>query len=549
MKDETDKIDEICFDALNNLEVQPSKVTERKIIKRLFFLDLYKFHMLKIAVLITASISFLLFIIYLLGLFNIESQPLEKTSFSSITKKTDSNASWQDKTHTPHSTENKTSTGYNSNKGESADETILGFSNKKKNKDTFNNAGVAENDINAQSGNDQKVEKDKTNMTLIEEQKEKYYSENNQYSFSEINPEEGFKESIIADTNLLSVISQKENASNTQKPEVFNDSTKKETPQDSLDKTNTAILNIEVINSEGLLKSEEPIKDSTIQAYKKQPKKNPWSLECFIAPSYTANYIFGATSQESIDYSDRLKDVTKPGLNYTAGININYLYRNWQLQSGIAYTRINEKIQSEMFLENPKDAYDYTPNGNIFNYTLNGNYYFIDTSSISYTYVYTQDSIIHVSDTIWNYAIDTSTVSIFDSTLVTIFDTNNRKTFYNFTTYLEVPLLISYEFPYDHLSFYIKGGLVTGFLIKAYGKKISNNDFISLIDVKGNSGYANIIYTFSMAVGIRYKLNEHFDILAEPYYRRNINSLFVKNYPVTLRYNTFGLRVGLRYLF
>ena len=73
---------------------------------------------------------------------------------------------------------------------------------------------------------------------------------------------------------------------------------------------------------------------------------------------------------------------------------------------------------------------------------------------------------------------------------------------------------------------------------------------VSITTGKTNSPYqykTNIGLGFMAGVSVYYKLNEKVHVLAEPYFRYSLSAMSKENLTFKQKYNTAGLRLGLRF--
>ena len=72
---------------------------------------------------------------------------------------------------------------------------------------------------------------------------------------------------------------------------------------------------------------------------------------------------------------------------------------------------------------------------------------------------------------------------------------------------------------------------------------------VNITTGKGSSPYqfkTNAGLGFIGAVSVYYKVNDKIHILAEPYFRYNLSQINKENLTLKQKYNTIGLRVGVR---
>ncbi|OQX98194.1 MAG: hypothetical protein B6I24_05845 [Bacteroidetes bacterium 4572_128] len=130
--------------------------------------------------------------------------------------------------------------------------------------------------------------------------------------------------------------------------------------------------------------------------------------------------------------------------------------------------------------------------------------------------------------------IDSTIIIVLDTFQIVKYDTNKITNFYNTTNeynYFEIPLITSYNIKNKTTIFSMKMGIITGFFLNAKGQSISLKDINETIEIN------------------KYKLDFRTSIIIEPYIRQNINSIFKKNYEISQKYRSTGLKIGVKYYF
>lgn len=221
------------------------------------------------------------------------------------------------------------------------------------------------------------------------------------------------------------------------------------------------------------------------------------------------------------------------------GLLIQYTDRNIVLQSGVMHS-------------------DFRQNFNYSQKTVD-----VDTFSFNQTIIYS----INVPDTVWFIDMDhylatgdtqyvslihyhqedsvcTNTITRYDS----IYNTNEFKTV-NSYRYIEMPLLLGYQFKSGKFLLTPKVGLIAGFLIKTSGLSLSERDD-RIYPLSENTGdYMKTIFSYSLNFELTYKLTESLGLTIDPYFRKSLTSFFNSSSPVDGRYSATGLRLGIRYTF
>ncbi|MFH2094225.1 MAG: hypothetical protein ABIJ16_00890, partial [Bacteroidota bacterium] len=228
---------------------------------------------------------------------------------------------------------------------------------------------------------------------------------------------------------------------------------------------------------------------------------------------------------------------TSPSYSGSANLHISASYKNVFLESGVNYASFGEL------------------------FAYNENIQIIDSSIITNTVWYQE----YLYDTVWFVNLDsliagdTVYIPLVDSTIhkytvdeySTEYDTSVTKTSRHSTNryrYIEIPLMAGYTFKSGRFSLTPKGGLITGLLIRTSGKTLMPDYSVTGLS-ESNQPYVRPVFSLAAGIGISYMINSHFSVIADPYYRKNITSVFTKDYPVDSRFTAYGIRVGLRYTF
>jgi hypothetical protein len=115
---------------------------------------------------------------------------------------------------------------------------------------------------------------------------------------------------------------------------------------------------------------------------------------------------------------------------------------------------------------------------------------------------------------------------------------------------IDVPLVFGYELGNGRLHTNINAGVIINAYSWQKGEILDNsNQPVSITTGKTNSPYqfkTNIGLGFIAGVSVYYKLNERWHLLAEPYFRYNLSPMSKENLTLKQKYNTAGLRIGLR---
>ena len=371
---------------------------------------------------------------------------------------------------------------------------------------------------------------------------------------------------------------------NDQKKDTKEGNQKKESKnQVSSDKPSKTLITLNENPSEGLKFIDTLIVYDTIKYYDTLIVENKKPIKAAITTSLWSITphvnTFGSNPNHN-GGSDELKSLFNKSysndISYSFGISANYDYKNWRVSSGLDYTVIQEEFNYET----------QTSGTNIVKkYTLEENGFYSDIhENISYTYEYregfTYDTIhtdytvikyeyenYTVLDTVWRYKIDsvfisnmdtiahikydTVRVATYDTSYYSSVDTNIYTTYYqniNKYTYIEIPLSIGYAFNIKKFAIRPTVGALFGIMLNAKGNGISTtnkNEVYSLSEM--DLPFMNIQVSMFVGIGFEYKIQENLALSFQPFYRRNLSSIYSEESVLDKRFSGLGASFGLSF--
>lgn len=235
-------------------------------------------------------------------------------------------------------------------------------------------------------------------------------------------------------------------------------------------------------------------------------------LEAYFSPDYTHKYLESRSSDIMDKYKDERLDSEYPVISYSAGFRVSWMSGlAYGIKSGLEFAQINEQ-------------FDYTdPN-----------------STISKTFI-TIDTIFHPNGSIEVYT-DTSTITIKGETLYSI---------YNRFTSLNIPVLLSYEWNFDHFFIALTAGVEMNLLFAQKGQMLDENLYAQEFTTGNINSYRpfkdNLSLSYVANIGLYYPINKNLDAIIEPHFKIDGSSITKNSYPLTQKFATGGLRLGLRY--
>ena len=151
-------------------------------------------------------------------------------------------------------------------------------------------------------------------------------------------------------------------------------------------------------------------------------------------------------------------------------------------------------------------------------------------------------------DSIYIVEIDTNIVQFTDTLLYEPSDKLGQANGKTKITYVEIPILVGYEFYFDKLILAIKGGVSVGFLTQTSGFYL-NESATDLIPI--NTQHAVLkktLWNLELGLGVGYKFYPKFDVFLNTGYKMNLNSVF-SDPGVIQKYKAITLGIKLRYTF
>jgi hypothetical protein len=222
---------------------------------------------------------------------------------------------------------------------------------------------------------------------------------------------------------------------------------------------------------------------------------------------------FGSFQNDSSSnrYLQRRKETLRFSSAFSAGLRYTKVFKNGlSIRSGVNYSQINEKFR------------------------------FVNERDIRYILVITPREV----------NVGGSTVTVFDTLRYT--QTGTRvKTTYNRYRQIDIPLQLGYEFGNGRLHTNISAGAIVNLYSWQRGDMLDSAlQPVSITTGKGSSAYGfktNMGVGFLGSVSVYYKMTPRLHVLAEPYFRYNLQPMTRDNQSVTQKYSTLGLRLGVRW--
>lgn len=240
-------------------------------------------------------------------------------------------------------------------------------------------------------------------------------------------------------------------------------------------------------------------------------QKVRFSLLMSVSPSYNVANLQSMPAYDDVKNYQLAHESS--AISYSAGLDFQVTFKKWFVQTGLAYSR--------------------------FKNNRNYNYSFKAYDSLNSQYV---------NDTTWGWLFDPPVIGEpivigIDSVFVPVYNEINEGA--NEWDYLEIPLLLGYNFNKSRFTVNIATGFSYGIFIKAKGNVPSideKNVFTNLSDSKNKLNQQQLNYI--LQVGISYHITPDWSIMANPFYKQNMRSVFDNAYPIEERFRTFGIKFG-----
>ncbi len=282
--------------------------------------------------------------------------------------------------------------------------------------------------------------------------------------------------------------------------------------------------------------------DKAPRLYGWNRRYSPWSFDLSTQPS---SYAFLYQSDDPI-LENALNIASQNGRSFNLELTVNYQYREWLFQSGIAWTGMQEDFNflHQELITSTQESWDvYAAGTETLTDTLYWGFVFDSLASAYYYQPYTADS----------------SITVYDSTLVVENTTSVEEQLYqhlNQYHYLEIPIhvnrnVLNIPFGLSHNGFLhvsLRAGARFGFFIKAQGLTLHRDPELGLLELEN----PDLPYLFSrihldFGVPLQVPMSPTLHLLFEPTYRMSVHSIFGKGHDVQVSQRGPGLKIGLRY--
>lgn len=281
-----------------------------------------------------------------------------------------------------------------------------------------------------------------------------------------------------------------------------------------------------------------------------------------------------STNGNTVEYLNRRKNEEGNSVKPNAGIDVELKSGHWTITSGINFHQQGEtrkysdnfkrNIPYDSLVININDHSAWLVDSTVF-YSVNYNNIYTSTDTTVTFYdessglFYTASMPINVTqsvivDTNYYYLIDSSYHQEIDTVKTTyaltrqqmVKDPNQahlkgKNTF----SYVEVPILLGYEWGIRRWRLSVKAGVGIGLLTRQQSFYLSNDE--SEIAPVSTSVYTKLMYNAVVRAGLHYNFTPQLGIDIVPFSRININNMTDKNATFQQKYYNLGLQLGFNF--
>ena len=293
------------------------------------------------------------------------------------------------------------------------------------------------------------------------------------------------------------------------------------------------------------------------------PSETPrWIASLFVAPARYNTLSVSDVDDEHSNWAKMMDKVEKPDMLVSFGMGIkrnlnNHLF----VGSGLQYANYRSSFQCEEIRTTIDTATQIAVKVYQTQHVLDKLEITVDTVSREpFVFNVYENGQLVKSDTSWYYTIDTvtrqtqDTITVWekDTIMTQSVDTTREIRQYlerNSYSYMRIPLIGGYRFSLGKTDLSISGGLITDIFINAKGKGVflTNSDY--KVDDINKYPFAKLNFSLSANLGISYHLDKHVAFMSELFMLQNINNIYNSKFAVNRKNTTFGLKIGINYLF
>lgn len=301
--------------------------------------------------------------------------------------------------------------------------------------------------------------------------------------------------------------------------------------------------------------------------------KNSIRLSVYGGAMYSMKNLLTSDGNTS-DYLNRRKTGESNAVKPNAGLDVELKRGHWTLTSGVNFHQQGEKrtYSDEFKRIVPYDSLVININNNSAWLVDSTVFYALHYNSIITSYdttvtyydeasglYYTAQLPVNLNQ---NTTVDTNYYYLIDSTYYSATDTikttyalkkqvvikdpdqanlKGRNTF----SYIEIPLLVGYEWGIRRWRLSVKAGMGIGMLTRQQSFYLTTDE--AEVAPVSTDVYTKVMYNAILRAGLHYNFTPAFGIDIVPFSRFNINTMTNKNAPFRQKYGNAGLQVGFSY--
>jgi hypothetical protein len=223
------------------------------------------------------------------------------------------------------------------------------------------------------------------------------------------------------------------------------------------------------------------------------------------------------------------------------GVNIRGERKHLYFDFGLQYASYSEKISTNMLLYN---AQEYQ------NVDFLGQNTIIDTNGGYWHYFYLSTTTISIVDSIWTWRTDTNLISLYDTNYMQRYDTLKDPSWINTYSQFEFPVNIGWMKNFGRVNLGVSTGPILSLLVGTKGKMpyhITNN--AEMVATRQEFQAFKFGISWQISGFVNYQFNDRMMIEFSPYYKHTLLPYKSSASSATLKINSLGLQIGLRYYF
>jgi hypothetical protein len=237
-------------------------------------------------------------------------------------------------------------------------------------------------------------------------------------------------------------------------------------------------------------------------------------------------------AHEASEYLKRRENEEEVMYAPSVGINANWIENNFSAGIGIEYSYLGEKVAYGAY--KPETKYEQYGNWQTYNRIVTDT----DTAYISGLRWFLQTQVNQL-DSIYTTYTDSSRIKVPDPTLS---ERNGTTKFY----YVEVPIMIRYQFPFNRFSVGISAGVSPAWLSSENGYYLKE-DQSAVESVSISKPLKTFILNGRVGINLSYSLNPRMNIFVNPQLKTNLKSISNTDNPIRQKYSAIGVNLGLVY--